>query len=55
MEKNVFFRLPESEFERLEAYCEATGRTKSEVLREAIRKLRMPKKRSPEASEVDQG
>jgi predicted DNA-binding protein len=29
---------------KLEAYCEATGRTKTDVLRELIRGLRIPKK-----------
>ena len=46
MNKNVFFRLNDEEFALLEAYCEAVGRTKSDVLRELIRKLRVPKKPS---------
>lgn len=35
----IFFRLPQSEKDKLEAYCEATGREKTDVLREAIRAL----------------
>jgi len=46
MNKSVFFRLNSEEFALLEAYCDAVGRTKSDVLRELIRKLRPPKKPS---------
>ncbi|MEB3830536.1 hypothetical protein [Phormidium sp. CCY1219] len=34
-------RLPGIELERLEAYCEMTKRTKTDVLRELIRKIRV--------------
>lgn len=44
MNKSVFFRLNDEEFALLKAYCESIGRTKSDVLRELIRKLRIPKK-----------
>jgi hypothetical protein len=37
--RNVFFRLSDEEFAELEAFCEAKGRTKSDVLRELIRGL----------------
>lgn len=35
----INIRIEESEDELLEAYCQQTGRTKTDVLREAIRKL----------------
>ncbi|KAB8331066.1 ribbon-helix-helix protein, CopG family [Scytonema tolypothrichoides VB-61278] len=44
MNKSVFFRLTEEELAHLEEYCQAVGRTKSDVLRELIRKLRINKK-----------
>ncbi|KAF3889383.1 MULTISPECIES: ribbon-helix-helix protein, CopG family [Nostocales] len=44
MNKSVFFRLTEEELEHLEEYCKASGRTKSDVLRELIRKLKINKK-----------
>lgn len=44
--EGVFFRLNDEEFALLEAYCEAVCRTKSDVLRELIRRLRLPKKPS---------
>jgi predicted DNA-binding protein len=34
--------IEESEKELLESYCKATGRTKTDVLRELIRKLKPP-------------
>ncbi|MFB2978064.1 hypothetical protein [Microseira sp. BLCC-F43] len=37
--------IDESEKELLESYCLATGRTKTDVLRELIRKLKLPKSR----------
>ncbi|WP_315862233.1 ribbon-helix-helix protein, CopG family [Picosynechococcus sp. PCC 7003] len=46
MKKSVFFRLADEEFERLEAYCKFTGRSKSDVLREYIRSLKIKKKPS---------
>lgn len=46
MKKSVFFRLTDEEFALLEAYCNAIDRTKSDVLREAIRKLKVPRKPS---------
>jgi len=39
-------RIEESEMERLKAYCEATGRTQTDVVRDLIRKLRIAKKPS---------
>jgi predicted DNA-binding protein len=48
MKKSVFFRLTDEEFERLEVYCESTGRSKSDVLRELIRNLKIKKKPSSE-------
>ncbi len=41
MKKNVFFRLTAEEFALLETYCKATKRSKSDVLRELIRKLKV--------------
>ncbi|KOP24583.1 CopG family transcriptional regulator [Hapalosiphon sp. MRB220] len=46
MDKGVFFRLTEQELTHLEEYCQTTKRTKSDVLRELIRKLKI-KKKSP--------
>ncbi|MBD2608129.1 ribbon-helix-helix protein, CopG family [Scytonema hofmannii FACHB-248] len=44
MNKSVFFRLTEEELAHLEEYCESSGRTKSDVLRDLIRKLKINKK-----------
>jgi hypothetical protein len=38
-EKRLDIRLPEDELQILDDYCKATGRTKTDVLRELIRKL----------------
>jgi predicted DNA-binding protein len=40
--KRVTFKLPQSEYERLEAYCKKTHRGKTEILREFIRTLPDP-------------
>jgi predicted DNA-binding protein len=44
MNKSVFFRLTDEEFLKLEEYCIAVGRTKSDVLRDLIRGLKSKKK-----------
>lgn len=46
MKLRLDFWVEAEEKALLEAYCKATGRTKSDVLRELIRKLRVPKKPS---------
>jgi predicted DNA-binding protein len=46
MKKSIFFRLTDEEFEKLETYCKSTGRSKSDVLRELIRSLKIKKKPS---------
>jgi predicted DNA-binding protein len=46
MKKSIFFRLTDEEFENLETYCKSTGRSKSDVLRELIRSLKIKKKPS---------
>jgi len=46
MDKSIFFRLTEEELAHLEDYCKVYGRTKSDVLRELIRKLKIKKKPS---------
>ncbi len=46
VKKNVFFRLTDEEFTLLETYCEAIKRSKPDVLRELIRRLKIPKKPS---------
>ncbi len=46
MNKSIFFRLTEEELAHLEEYCQAAERTKSDVLRELIRKLKINKKPS---------
>lgn len=43
MNKSVFFRLTEEELTKLDAYCKATSRSKSDVLRELIRSLKISK------------
>ena len=47
MKKRLDFRIEESEFNLLEEYCAAVGRTKTDVLRELIRKLKVPKSPPP--------
>jgi predicted DNA-binding protein len=44
--KRVTFKLPQSEYERLEAYCKKTHRGKTEILREFIRTLPEPEPES---------
>ena len=44
MNKGVFFRLSDEELEQLNAYCDSTKRTKSDVLRELVRSLEIKKK-----------
>jgi predicted DNA-binding protein len=39
-DKVLTIRLPASELEKLESYCIKKGRTKTDVIREMIRKLR---------------
>ena len=46
MKRRLDFRIEEFEFEILEDYCNAVGRTKTEVLRELIRSLETKKKPS---------
>lgn len=46
MKKSVFFRLTDEELKSLEDYCTATERSKSDVLRELIRSLKIKKKPS---------
>ena len=48
MKKSIFFRLSDEEFELIESYCLQNGRTKSDVLRELIRKLKPNKKPATE-------
>jgi len=46
MKKRLDFRIEEFELEILEGYCNAAGRTKTDVLRELIRSLNIKKKPS---------
>jgi hypothetical protein len=46
VKKRLDFRIEEFEFEILEDYCKAVGRTKTDVLRELIRSLKAEKKPS---------
>jgi len=39
----ITFQLPEAERQRLEAYCEQTQRSKTDVLRELVRTLDQPR------------
>ncbi|MGB3207784.1 MAG: CopG family transcriptional regulator [Crinalium sp.] len=45
MKKRLDFRIEKSEFNLLEEYCAVVGRTKTDVLRELIRKLKVPQSR----------
>jgi predicted DNA-binding protein len=40
--KRMAFNLPQQELDRLSAYSEKTGRTKTDILRELIRTLPEP-------------
>ena len=40
--KRMAFNLPQQELDRLNAYSEKTGRTKTDILRELIRTLPEP-------------
>lgn len=40
-DKTITIRLPHHELEHFEAYCAKAGRTKTDVLRELIRKLKV--------------
>jgi hypothetical protein len=44
MKERIDFRLEKFELDLLEEYCTSVGRTKSDVLRELIRKLKIKKK-----------
>ena len=46
MKKSVLFRLSDEEFKSLEDFCKATDRTKSDVLREFVRTLKIKSKPS---------
>jgi hypothetical protein len=50
MKKRLDFRIEEYEMEILEEYCASVGRTKTDVLRELIRNLRLKKKPSKKDS-----
>lgn len=47
MKKRLDFRITEAEFELLTLYCELTGRTKTDVLRELIRGLKVDEQSRP--------
>jgi hypothetical protein len=44
--RRISIKLPQSEYERLEAYCKKTHRGKTEILRELIRSLPDPESES---------
>lgn len=46
MKKRLDFRIEDFEMGILEEYCTSTGRTKTDVLRELIRELRLKRKNS---------
>jgi len=46
MKKRLDFRIEELEMQILEDYCNSAGRTKTDVLRELIRGLKLKKKLS---------
>ncbi|WP_168166501.1 ribbon-helix-helix protein, CopG family [Moorena producens] len=43
-DKVLTIRLPEKDLQHLEAYCIEQGKTKTEVIRGLIHKLKLPKK-----------
>jgi hypothetical protein len=45
MKKRLDFRIQEFKFEIIEEHCKAVGRTKTDVLRELIRSLKVRKSR----------
>ena len=49
--RRISIKLPQSEYERLEAYCEKTHRGKTEIIREFIRSLPEPEPESEKNSE----
>ncbi|MGV0028132.1 hypothetical protein [Phormidesmis priestleyi] len=49
MKKRLDFRIEEFELQLLEAYCKAVGRTKTDVVRELIRTLKVKKSRPKSA------
>ena len=49
----ITFRLPQIEYDRLEAYSKRTGRTKTDLLREFIRTLPEPEP-EPESEKKSQ-
>jgi hypothetical protein len=44
MKVRLDFQIEDSEKKHLEKYCKVTGRTKTDVLRELIRGLKIPEK-----------
>jgi len=46
MKRRLDFRIEELEMQILEDYCNSVGRTKTDVLRELIRGLKLKKKPS---------
>ena len=44
--RRISIKLPQSEYERLEAYCQKTHRGKTEIIREFIRSLPEPEPES---------
>ena len=44
--RRISIKLPQSEYERLEAYCQKTHRGKTEIIREFIRTLPEPEPES---------
>ncbi len=46
MNKRLDFQIQELEFEILEQHCKAVGRTKTDVLRELIKSLKVKEKPS---------
>jgi hypothetical protein len=53
MKKRLDFRIEDFELEILEDYCNAVGRTKTDVLRELIRGLKSKKKPSYKNGALD--
>jgi predicted DNA-binding protein len=51
--RRISIKLPQSEYERLEAYCEKTHRGKTEIIREFIRSLPNPEPKSEKKSEKE--
>ena len=52
-QKRITFKLPDVEYERIQALSERTGRTMTDILREFIRTLPEPESKSESEKEPE--